>query len=423
MTAIRTPNVAVSSRAKSRDPHPSRRLASVAASLVVLFAVPARNVAAQADASTHRAPRAESSDPVERQVRKLQRELDSLSSVASESDELTVAERRRVGERIGRAVERLNELMMRFAAEQGERGGRMSEVRVRIAPPMPERAAMAMSRAMTEVQEAQFAMPRGWLGFVAEGPGLDPRIEAGQLIIRFFSYPRIVSVDPSSPAQRAGLIPSDTLLAYNGQDVRDNDISMTRLLRPNARVSVRIRRDGRVREIPMLVAEAPSRISLRRDDEVRSSHEPWMLGGVPGAPAFPRSTTPVMAPLPPSARPPRPAQGAVGALAPVPPTPPAFGLRFSNTGVAGAELTTITEGLARVVGVGRGVLVTSVSDGTPASESGLQDGDVIVKAAGEAVRSVFEVRRLLSLAFDNGDRSLELEIIRQKKGRRVVLRW
>ena len=67
--------------------------------------------------------------------------------------------------------------------------------------------------------------------------------------------------------------------------------------------------------------------------------------------------------------------------------------------------------------------MTSVSDGTPASESGLQDGDVIVKAAGEAVRSVFEVRRLLSLAFDNGDRSLDLEIVRQKKGRRVVLRW
>ncbi len=395
---------------------------------MVLLGVPVRDAAAQTEVSVRRAPRAESGDPVEREVRRLQRELDSLSSVASESDELTVAERRRVGERIGRTVERLNELMMRFAAEQGERGGRMNEVRVRIAPPMSPRAAMAMSRAMTEVQEAQFAMPRGWLGFVAEGPGLDPRIEDGQLIIRFFSYPRIVSVDPSSPAQRAGLIPSDTLLAYNGQDVRDNDISMTRLLRPNTKVSVRIRREGRVREIPMLVAEAPSRISLRRDDEVRSSHEPWMLGGVPGAPAFPRSTTPVIAPLPPapSARPPRPAYGAVGALAPVPPmpaTPPAFGLRFSNTGVAGAELTTITDGLARLVGVGRGVLVTSVSDGTPASESGLQDGDVIVKAAGEAVRSVFEVRRLLSLAFDNGDRSLELEIVRQKKGRRVVLRW
>ena len=392
----------------------------------MLLGITARDAAAQTTVSVRRAPRAESGDPVEREVRKLQRELDSLSSVASESDELTVVERRRVGERIGRTVERLNELMMRFAAEQGERGGRMNEVRVRIAPPMSERAAMAMSRAMTEVREAQFAMPRGWLGFVAEGPGLDPRIEDGQLIIRFFSYPRIVSVDPSSPAQRAGLIPSDTLLAYNGQDVRDNDISMTRLLRPNSRVSVRIRREGRVREIPMIVAEAPSRISLRRDDEVRSSHEPWMLGGVPGVPAFPRSTTPVIVPPPPSSRPPRPAYAAVGALAPVrpmPASPPAFGLRFSNTGVAGAELTTITDGLARLVGVGRGVLVTSVSDGTPASESGLQDGDVIVKAAGEAVRSVFEVRRLLSLAFDNGDRSLDLEIVRQKKVRRVVLRW
>jgi hypothetical protein len=53
------------------------------------------------------------------------------------------------------------------------------------------RAAQAMSRQLMQVREVEQAMPRGWLGFVAQGPGLEPRIEGGQLIVRYFSYPRI----------------------------------------------------------------------------------------------------------------------------------------------------------------------------------------------------------------------------------------
>ena len=62
-------------------------------------------------------------------------------------------------------------------------------------------------------------------------------MENGELIIRYLTHPAIVSVEPSSPAERAGLVPSDTLIAYDGEDVRDTDIAITRLLTPNKRVT------------------------------------------------------------------------------------------------------------------------------------------------------------------------------------------
>ena len=38
--------------------------------------------------------------------------------------------------------------------------------------------------------------------------------------IQYFAYPSIIAVDPESPAQRAGIVTGDVLIAYNGLDVR-----------------------------------------------------------------------------------------------------------------------------------------------------------------------------------------------------------
>ena len=97
-------------------------------------------------------------------------------------------------------------------------------------------------------------------------------------------------------------------------------------------------------------------------------------------------------------------------------------LGFYN-GVAGAELTTITEGLARTIGVRSGVLVTRAPTGGIASESGLQDGDVIQRVAGREVQSVDDVRSQVKLAAETGNHVVELRILRQKKPMKVLLRW
>ena len=171
------------------------------------------------------------------------------------------------------------------------------------------------------------------------------------------------------------------------------------------------------------------RIVQRRDDEFRA-REPWTIASFPKPAMFPRS------PLPPPPRGAtmrvsgRSAPTAIATVAPVAPaeafrsTRPlvAVGFPYGN-GVAGAQLSTISEGLGRALGVSSGVLVTSAPVGSPANESGLVDGDVIVKVSGQAVRRLSEVRDIVALAVENGDRAVELNIVRQRKAMRLMLKW
>ena len=71
--------------------------------------------------------------------------------------------------------------------------------------------------------------------------------------------------------------------------------------------------------------------------------------------------------------------------------------------------------------IATGVLVISAPVGSPANESGLMDGDVITRVAGQSVRSVAEVRNLVGMAKEK--HAVELEILREKKAQKILLRW
>lgn len=399
---------------------------SALASFAVLLAAAFLPVVAQQphiEVTRTRAPHGEPADSNERQLRRFQHQLDSLTRLYNEHDDLTMAERKRVEDELGRTVQRLEETLARMDAEDPILRG--NEARIHMAPQALARASQSMARALMQVREDQQARPRGWIGLVAQGPGLNPRVEGGELLVRYFAYPRILSVDPSSPAQRAGIVPNDTLLAYNGDDVTEGDISLTRLLKPNAKLRVRIRRDGKTRDISVTVAEAPWRIIQRRDDETRA-REQWVVAAMPEAPGFPRM--PALAPTAPS-----PMRVSVAtpmaAQAPTAPTLPvspreemAYTLSFGNA-VAGAQLSTISEGLGKTLGVSSGVLVTSAPVGSPANESGLMDGDIILKVGHQSVRRVSEVMDLVGLAAENGDSAVELQVMRQRKPVKVTLKW
>ena len=400
---------------------------SAMASFAVLFAASALPLAAQQqriEVTRMRSARTESADSSDRQLRRLQRQLDSLARVYNEHDDLTMAERKHVGDELGLTVRRLEQMLARMDSEVPMMRA-TEHVRIQMAPQALERASQSLARALMQVREDQQARPRGWIGLVAQGPGLNPRVEGGELLVRYFAYPRILSVDPSSPAQRAGIAPNDTLLAYNGDDVTEGDISLTRLLQPNAKLNVRIRRDGRTRDIPVTVATAPRRIVERRDDESRARDQ-WVIATVPEAPGFSRS--PAIAPRGLSAmrvnvRTPMPA---MAPLPPVPPSSPGEGLPFTfafGNGVAGAQLSTIGEGLGKALGVSSGVLVTSAPVGSPANESGLMEGDVILRVGRQSVRRVSEVVDLVGLAAENGDHAIELQVVRQRKPMQLMLKW
>ena len=380
---------------------------------VLLLAASAAPAMAQSRVEVS-ARRASQGDTMERQLRPLKRQLDSLTQLYNESDDLSSADRRRVADELGKTIQRMTELSARLG----------SQFMVRVAPSGEAGfAGGRMSGSMFEMVTQTQAMPKGYLGFVAVGPAVPSRIEQGEYIVRYLSYPRIVSVDPSSPAQRAGIVRDDTLLAYDGRDVRDNDISLTRLLKPNARVMVRLRHDGKVRDVPVLVAEAPQRIVIRRDDEARDSRElASMLAPFPRVPSMPAAPSSggtnvgvfMRSPVAPTAvaAPSMPAMAGRGS----------YSISWSN-GVAGAQMNTMSEGLSKLTGVDAGVFVSAVPVGSPASESGLTDGDVIVRVAGRAVQDVAQLRQLVRTASDNGEHSVDVDIVRERKSQKITLRW
>jgi hypothetical protein len=369
---------------------------------------------AQRSETTRRTVRVTVSDSSERQLRQLERTIDSLARVF-EAGDLSSAERARVGRTI-------DALVAKFRTQRMQPDGPNTIVKMEgpyivgtPEPPMVQGPYVELKGTLPPLLAA-----RGWIGIVVSGAPREIHTEGNQLMMRFLSYPEIVSVDPSSPAQRGGLAAGDTLLAYDGQDVRGADISMTRLLRPNAKVIVRVRRDGRIKELPVVVAEVPSRIRIRKEGEMREATQSWFTPTpdvvrvspiVPSAPAVPPRaftfTSPPSAPM---------APGPVGMSLPRP-------FEFSPSGVAGAQLVTISDGIKRSLGLQSGVLVVRVPDGTLADASGLKEGDIIVRVERQPVQSVVQLWQIVTRADENGAREVNLDLIREKQARELKLRW
>ena len=80
----------------------------------------------------------------------------------------------------------------------------------------------------------------------------------------------------------------------------------------------------------------------------------------------------------------------------------------------------LTDDWRATLGVDNGVLVTKVLPGTPAKDSGLHDGDVIISADGQTVASVRALSRIVGNAKAN---AVKLQVIRAGKPQVIVLRW
>lgn len=98
-------------------------------------------------------------------------------------------------------------------------------------------------------------------------------------------------------------------------------------------------------------------------------------------------------------------------------------LAGGRRGFAGAEMTDLNPGLGEYFGTDSGALVLRVMQDTPAADSGLEEGDVIVSANGneiEDVRDLMETvgrERMSRRSGDDADRSVRLEVLR--RGSRV----
>lgn len=83
-------------------------------------------------------------------------------------------------------------------------------------------------------------------------------------------------------------------------------------------------------------------------------------------------------------------------------------VRASRAFLLGAEVTSVSGELGQYFGVDGGVLVSRVSDGTPADRAGLRPGDVIVATSRGAVQDFGELRQHLV----TGGTNIELTVVR-----------
>jgi serine protease Do len=354
----------------------------------------------------------------------LRREVDSLVRVV---DAVMIAAPRR-GEFIA------SELEARRAV-----GSRVRELEPQVSR-MVEGAIMQVSRPQSSVS-------LGYFGVTLSSVPLRQAMQSGY-IVSYCEYPLVESVDPGSPAEKAGLQAGDTVMAFNGQDVRVGMVDYTALLAPNSNLKVRVRRSGRVMDFGV-------RVAPRTDaNPVRVFASTTMIQGTPPTPdampvrsGFVFERTPLMQPAMPSgaiafasdsinvitvlkreptfARPSAPGLSSVVSGARVTPTPPAMMSFFANTDDAmlfGAQLKTLSAELRSALTLPEGVLVLQVPRGTPAAEFGLRDGDVVRRANDMVVRRVGDVRTAFELASDS--RTLTLRVSRRDAAERtVVMRW
>ncbi len=331
-------------------------------------------------------------------VLQMRREVDSLARVI---ESVVLAAPRRGGDAMN------SELAQRSAVT----------IRVRqLAPQVDQAVELALARVARPAPTA----PSGYMGVTLSSVPLRQSLQAGY-IVSYCEYPVIEAVDPGSPAERAGLQAGDTIVAFNGQDVRSGMVDYTSLLTPNATVRVRTRRDGRTRDFSLRVASRPAPSPVRAYARVQSA--------MPTAqPVLARSEAPRAevagsnvfvfersAPL-------VSVRGSGGVTAP---TPPAMMSFFTNTDDAmlfGAQLKSLGADLRAALSLPEGVLVLQVLRGTPASDVGLRDGDVIRSANGLVTRRVNDIRVAFERASES--RTLAMRVLRGNEAERTVtLRW
>ncbi|HEX8851289.1 MAG TPA: PDZ domain-containing protein [Gemmatimonadaceae bacterium] len=289
-------------------------------------------------------------------------------------------------------------------------------------PPPSTSVWVQASPAPQAMRPSRLAEPAGWLG-IHYVCAIDSWTKGREMFVRHSGHPFVASVEPGSPADRAGIQAGDTILAYDNEDVDGRTISLTRMLRPGNRLTVKIRRGRDTYDIPVTVARktmympemaAVAAGDVRIDIDTLTGERRLTVVRTPRARAMR---------LPPSAVvTDQIAVAPVVPATPVVPAAPSIAMVWStNTALAGAELARVTQDLGEAFGVSSGVLVLSVGPNTPAARAGLRGGDVITRVNDGDITTPLQMQRALQRARD--DQQVKLTVVRKRKEMSVPLKW
>ncbi|MDQ3665128.1 MAG: PDZ domain-containing protein [Acidobacteriota bacterium] len=204
----------------------------------------------------------------------------------------------------------------------------------------------------------------------------------------------VTSIVKDSPAEKAGLKKDDVILRFDGESVTSVR-KLNRLVSEVAAdqtVRLGISRSGSEQEVAVTIG--------KRKDSMDALHKLQGLGGkleglgTPGARVWkwegPDSNN------------------------------DGFVFAFGNNRRIGVSTTQLTKQLAEFFGVadGKGVLVTSVGDDSPAAKAGIRAGDVITAVDGEKIEAAGDLTRALGKKKE-GD--VTLTIVRDKNQRSITV--
>ena len=206
----------------------------------------------------------------------------------------------------------------------------------------------------------------------------------------------VTSVEPGSPAERAGVLRNDNVISIAGLDMRERVPDLAEQLVPGRHVVVRVERQGAPREISVTVARRPE-------------------GFGESCGEFERVLMPMRIPGP--RREMAPEQGdEVRLFVFGPGTQHKSAVAF----FAGAEFRTLDADWGEVLGVRQGVIVNEVANGSSAAQAGLKGGDVITALGRSPVASPVTLVQMLGSLVGT---EATLSVLRGRERRTVTLRW
>ena len=261
---------------------------------------------------------------------------------------------------------------------------------------------------------------------------------------------RVRRVAPASPAGRAGLRVDDVVVRIDGRAATEDEVEALRgRLEPGDTVRMAVRRDGREETRLVVAADRPGDVIVLRDGEllplgrggermeinlkkmdveldtlfrrmdslrVKLREHPDMVIRFDTAfrvlgDSLRREL--MRRPMIIDGERMRIEDEIHGAMLP-------FMMEFGPRSVAGAEFAEMNAGLARYFQTPRGLLILQVAPESPASRAGLEAGDVVVEAGGEAVESAGDLREAF---FGDEDGRVTLDVVRQGRRQEVEVRW
>ncbi len=225
---------------------------------------------------------------------------------------------------------------------------------------------------------------------------------------------RVTSVEPGSPAERAGVQRGDRVVSIGGLDARERVPEIGDQLVPGRTVLLRVERAGVPRDLSIGVAPRPAGFG-DSCGEFERALLPMRLPRVGSLSFAERGVEPRRMVV--ESRDSLPAPTDEVRLFVFSPRTEG---RTAYAFFGGAEFRELDDGWREVLGVKQGVIVSTVADGSAAATAGLRSGDVVTAVERSPVTNPMMLVQLLG---SSPGESATLSVARGKDRKTVTMRW